>query len=192
MSAECMLERVSEKLTSHFSTQIDLQTDFGDIPLISLAESNMEKAFHEIIKNAFEAVKSQGIISISTAYEAPDIKILISDLGQGIAPDTLEHIFKPYFSKGKANAQGLGLTYAKSVIIHNNGIIDISSTLKEGTMHTARTIKNTKSCMYTTRHYNMYTYYFLHFIIKKGKFSVISAISYKPASPNSAWIESLS
>ena len=129
---------VSDKLKSRFSSEIDLQTEFGDIPKINIAARHLKKAFHEIIKNAFQAVGHHGIVSVSTAFEDPDIMIQISDIGQGIAPENLEYIFKPYVTINKKNAKGLGLTFAKSVIMNNNGTIDIASTQNECTNITIR------------------------------------------------------
>lgn len=128
-----ILKNVSDKLKSGYSTKIDLQKDFGNIPKISISAKNMRKAFHEIIKNSFQAVKSHGIVSISTSYKDPDIIIQISDIGQGIASENLQHIFKPYFTKNKGNTKGLGLSFAKSVITNNNGTINIASKLNQGT-----------------------------------------------------------
>ena len=133
-----LLMMVSDKLKSRFSSEIDLQTEFGDIPKINIAARHLKKAFHEIIKNAFQAVGHHGIVSVSTAFEDPDIMIQISDIGQGIAPENLEYVFKPYVTINKKNAKGLGLTFAKSVIMNNNGTIDIASTQKEGTNITIR------------------------------------------------------
>jgi len=128
-----LLIAVANKLKSQTSYNVDLQTDFTDLPKISLAPKNMEKAFYEIIKNAFQAVKPHGIVSISTLCEPPDIIIYISDIGQGIAPEYLQHVFKPYLKINKENAKGLGLTYAKSVILNNLGTINITSIQNEGT-----------------------------------------------------------
>ncbi|NOX33284.1 MAG: response regulator [Deltaproteobacteria bacterium] len=133
-----MLKKVSNKIKSRFSSKIDLQIDFGNLPKISVAKKNMAKAFHEIIKNAFEAVKSHGIVSISTSYEEPDITVIISDIGYGIAPENLPYIFKPYFTINKKNAKGLGLTFAKSVITNAKSTIDIISILNEGTNITVK------------------------------------------------------
>ncbi len=128
-----LLGSVAYALKSKFNSQIGLQTSFGEIPKPSIARAPVKKAFYEIIKNAFEAVKSQGIVSISTMYKAPDITIHISDIGCGIEPEKLNKIFKPYASFNKKGAKGLGLTFTKSVLSDNHGIISVSSTYNEGT-----------------------------------------------------------
>ena len=128
-----LLKSVCSELKEAFGPKIGLQTDFADIPEIRLAEKNMKKAFHEIIKNAFEAISSKGIVSISTACDDADITILISDIGHGIAPEHMDQIFKPYFSVHKPQGKGLGLSFARSAVLSCNGTFQLSSTKNEGT-----------------------------------------------------------
>jgi len=128
-----LLFAMSNEFKSQFGSGIELQTDFGKIPDVSITIKNMEKAFYEIIKNATQAVKSHGIVSISTTFEAPTIIIQIGDIGHGISQKNLQHIFKPYFTTKSNGEKGLGLSFAKSVITNNNGTINITSTLNEGT-----------------------------------------------------------
>jgi len=128
-----LLKSVSSELKEAFSPKIGLQTDFSDIPEINIAEKNIKKAFHEIIKNAFEAIPSKGIVSVSTACDDTDITISISDIGNGIAPDHMDQIFKPYFSVHKPQGKGLGLSFARSAVLSCNGTFQLTSTKNEGT-----------------------------------------------------------
>lgn len=123
-----------QTLKKKFKQNIDLQSHFNPLPKINIAVENMRKALHEIIKNAFEAVTSQGIISVSTEYKAPDIVIHINDIGCGITPEDQQHIFKPYFTKNKPDtAKGLGLCFANAVVKNMGGSIEIISKPNEGT-----------------------------------------------------------
>ncbi len=128
-----LLISASNEIKSKFSTKIDLQTDFGTLPKINISPENMEKAFREIIKNAYEAAQTKGIVSISTSFDEPILSVQISDIGCGIDRNDIKHVFKPYFSVNKKNANGIGLSFAKSVLTDNNGTIDITSALNEGT-----------------------------------------------------------
>ena len=128
-----LLKTVCSELKGAFSPRIGLQTDFADIPEIRIAEKNMKKAFHEIIKNAFEAISSKGIVSVSTACDDAGISIFISDIGHGIAPEHMDQIFKPYFSVHKPQGKGLGLSFARSAVLSCNGTFQVTSTKNEGT-----------------------------------------------------------
>ncbi len=133
MDINQMLKTVSQGLKSKFNPSIDLQLSFGTIPIATAAPLNLEKSFMEIIKNGFEAIESQGIVSVFTSFKDPYIEIHISDIGQGISQEDMKNIFDPYFSKNKPSAQGLGLCFAKSVITSHSGTIDVSSIKGEGT-----------------------------------------------------------
>ncbi len=128
-----LLKTVASELKHSFTSNIGLQTDFSDIPKIRIAEKNIKKAFHEIIKNAFEAIPSKGIVSVSTSCNDADIIVSVSDIGYGIAPEDMDHVFKPYFSVHKPHGKGLGLSFARSAVINSNGTVQLTSTKNEGT-----------------------------------------------------------
>lgn len=128
-----LIKTVCSELKESFGPQIGLQTEFSDIPEISIAEKNIKKSFYEIIKNAFEAIPSKGIVSVSTTCDDTHITISISDIGNGIAPDHMDQIFKPYFSIHKPQGKGLGLSFARSAVLSCNGTFQLTSTKNEGT-----------------------------------------------------------
>ncbi len=128
-----MIEKVSQELKSKFNLSIDLQLSLEALPALAAAPLNLEKSFMEVITNGFEAIESQGIVSVSTSFQDPDIEIHVRDIGRGIPPEDMKYIFNPYFSKNKPFAQGLGLCFAKSVITSHSGTIDVSSIQGEGT-----------------------------------------------------------
>nr|NJM02454.1 HAMP domain-containing histidine kinase [Desulfobacula sp.] len=128
-----LLKTVGSELKEAYSPKIGLQTDFAVIPEIRIAKENIKKAFREIIKNAFEAISSKGIVSVSTACDDAGITILISDIGHGIAPEHMDRIFKPYFSVHKPHGSGLGLCFARSAVLSCNGTFQLTSTKNEGT-----------------------------------------------------------
>ncbi|MEH0022090.1 MAG: ATP-binding protein [Desulfobacter sp.] len=119
---------------SYEDKKIDVQLDLQRLPVLKLPEKNLRKAFRAVVDNAFNAVNTHGIISISSCYEDPWIMITISDIGIGIPEDALPRIFTPYFSGWTATrAKGLGLSFAKSVFLSCGGDIKVTSTPNEGT-----------------------------------------------------------
>jgi len=113
--------------------KIDMQLNLEKIPLASLPMIHFKKSVNAILENALQAVKSQGIISISCKHMEPNIIVRISDIGCGIPKDDLPHIFSPYFTGNKKYGKGLGLAFARSVILNCNGTIEVSSSRNEGT-----------------------------------------------------------
>lgn len=62
------------------------------------------------------------------------IRLTVSDTGQGIAPETLPHIFEPYFStKESGKGSGLGLSVVHGIVSGHAGSIEVDSTPGQGT-----------------------------------------------------------
>ena len=93
----------------------------------------MKQVFSNIIKNAEDATKNVGTITIAMKTENDNIVTTISDCGQGMDNETLENCFDPMFSTKLAKAIGMGLTVAQQITEMHNGTIDISSEPQKGT-----------------------------------------------------------
>jgi two-component system NtrC family sensor kinase len=135
---EKLLKEVLQKTGQNFSSKINIQTDFDSIPAIPAAPKGLKKAFHEIIKNAFEAVGNRGVISVETLCEDEAMLIHICDNGEGIIATDQDRIFKPYFTTKSGAHRGLGLSFAKSAILSHKGSFYVSSSPKQGTSITVK------------------------------------------------------
>lgn len=133
-----LLQKVLNQIQKSFVSSIEVQSRFDTIPIFAMATQNMEKAFSEIFKNAFQSIESKGIISVSTLFHDPNIEIHVSDVGCGIEAKYLDTIFNPYVSIGKKGAKGLGLSFARSVITSHGGSIGLTSRVNEGTHLTVK------------------------------------------------------
>ncbi|MCT4544953.1 MAG: HAMP domain-containing histidine kinase [Vallitalea sp.] len=103
-----------------------------DFPIILGDKMRLKEAFMNLIKNAIEAVDSDGTITITTSYTDSHIKVIIADNGLGIKSEQLNEIFKPFITY-KENGTGLGLPIVKSIIAQHQGNITIQSELNKGT-----------------------------------------------------------
>jgi PAS domain S-box-containing protein len=115
--------------------KIDVQTNFDDVPLVSVDAAMMADAFLNVIRNAVEAVKEHGnvMVSLRYAYESrQSVVVEIKDNGGGIDEEDMPHLFNPFFTR-KNYGTGLGLSLVKKIIDIHQGTIDISSKKNEGT-----------------------------------------------------------
>lgn len=96
-------------------------------------ESKLKQVFINIVKNALEAISSDGEITITIADENEDyFSINFEDNGCGIAENHLKHIGEPFYSV-KENGTGLGMTVCFSIIETHKGSIHITSQVNSGT-----------------------------------------------------------
>lgn len=87
-----------------------------------------------LVKNAIDAMKGKGQISIAILLEDKHVKINISDTGKGISKKQFSKIFEPGYTS-KKRGWGLGLSLAKRIIedYHQGKIKVLHSEMGKGT-----------------------------------------------------------
>jgi signal transduction histidine kinase len=114
---------------------IEVQTDFADVPPVAIDAAMMADAFINIIRNAVEASNDNGKIQVTLRYtyeSDQSVAIEVTDNGNGIDEIDMPHIFNPFFTR-KNYGTGLGLSLVKKIIDIHQGTIDIFSKKNEGT-----------------------------------------------------------
>ena len=92
------------------------------------------RVFKHNLKNAKEAMPDGGSINVKLYKNDSNAMVEINDAGKGIPAHIRENIYKPFFTYGKENATGLGLTIVKSIIEGHGGSISFSSLLGKGSV----------------------------------------------------------
>jgi signal transduction histidine kinase len=77
------------------------------------------------------------VISGRCELEKGWLEVSISDTGEGIDPDKLQHIFEPFFST-KETGTGLGLWISHSIVAAHDGQLIVESILGAGTCVSVR------------------------------------------------------
>ena len=87
-----------------------------------------------MVKNAIDAMKGKGKISISIEATSRHARLLISDTGKGIQKKNFRKIFTPGYTT-KTRGWGLGLSLVRRIIeeYHRGKIRVLKSTIGEGT-----------------------------------------------------------
>jgi two-component system NtrC family sensor kinase len=125
------------------SSNIKINTEFGDLPNVECYPGKLNQAFLNIISNAAHAVQKRygnnagGEITIITDYNDKDVFIRIKDNGTGMDANTLKKLFEPFFTtKDVGEGTGLGMSIAYNIIKKHSGTINVSSLPGEGTEFT--------------------------------------------------------
>lgn len=112
----------------------------------------IEQVLLNLALNARDAMADGGILTIETgnadlddsyvrthpgAVPGPFVKLVVEDTGSGIDPETLKHIFEPFFStKALDKGTGLGLATVYGIVKESRGYIDVTSQLGRGSRFT--------------------------------------------------------
>jgi two-component system, sporulation sensor kinase D len=122
-------------LQSRFSKQIEFKFTGPDAPVIVLLNPTLHSwTIENLVKNAIDAMKGKGKLSLEVLHEGGFIRINISDSGIGIPKNQFKSIFEPGFTT-KKRGWGLGLSLTKRIVeeYHKGTIKVLNSEIGKGT-----------------------------------------------------------
>jgi len=108
-----------------------------NLPPIEVDRDQIKQAVYNVIRNAFQAMKSGGILRIRSGADETHEFMSFSDTGGGIAPENISRVFEPYFTT-KAGGSGLGLLIVRRIVRAHGGEVIIESTQGKGLTLTIR------------------------------------------------------
>jgi two-component system, sporulation sensor kinase D len=102
--------------------------------IVNLNKQLFSWTIENLVKNAIDAMKGRGKITIEISELEDNIKLLISDTGKGIPKNKFNTIFEPGYTT-KKRGWGLGLSLTKRIIeeFHNGKIKVLQSEIDKGT-----------------------------------------------------------
>ncbi len=109
----------------------------SDLPLLEIDRTQIKQAVYNVIKNAFQAMKTGGILRIRTDVDDHYVSITFSDTGGGISPDNMSKVFEPYYTT-KQGGSGLGLLIVRRIVREHGGDIELLSDEGKGLTFTIR------------------------------------------------------
>lgn len=122
-------------LKSRSSKLIDFSIDVPDYDIpVQLNPQLYSWTIENLVKNAIDAMKGKGQLSVKITPHEHDVRILVSDTGKGLSKNQYARIFEPGFTT-KKRGWGLGLSLAKRIIedFHDGKIKVLHSEIGKGT-----------------------------------------------------------
>ncbi|WP_100610222.1 sensor histidine kinase [Confluentibacter lentus] len=113
--------------------EFEIITPEGDIP-VNLNKQLYSWVIENLVKNAIDAMKGRGKLTIEISQLEDDVKVSVSDTGKGIPKKLFKKIFDPGFTT-KKRGWGLGLSLTKRIIedFHFGKIKVLQSEIGKGT-----------------------------------------------------------
>lgn len=134
-TVEETLEMIQEKIAKH---GIAVETDFdGAVSDIDGDPDQISQVLLNLFLNALHAMEEGGTLRIGAHPLQGEVRLSVSDTGQGIPPEHLTKIFEPFFTtKEVGKGTGLGLSVVTGILQEHHGAIAVESEPGRGTTFT--------------------------------------------------------
>ncbi len=110
----------------------------SELPAFRMDPEQLHQVLLNLVLNGIQAIDREGKITIAAKPRSsvdgprPDwVEISVSDTGAGIPPESLERIFRPFFTT-KRGGTGLGLSLCRRIISQHGGTLTAESELGKG------------------------------------------------------------
>ena len=126
-----------DKEALHHPIRLTLKLN-QELPKVESDVGQLQQIFLNIINNGIDAVGLDGeIIITSKQKDGAHVQVIIRDSGPGMDPETLKHIFDPFYTtKLTGEGTGLGLSITYGLVKRLGGTIHVESTPGHGTSFT--------------------------------------------------------
>ena len=96
----------------------------------------MEQLFLNLVLNAIKAMSDgDGVLTLRAKSGKGKVIVEVEDTGEGIQDEIRDRIFDPFFTtRTVGKGTGLGLTVSDSIVAAHAGVIEVESTIGEGTV----------------------------------------------------------
>ncbi len=122
--------------------EVRVTTDLQPGATMEGASGQLRQVLWNLLRNSAAAMPKGGDIRIVVARRErtnrdDEVMLSVSDTGIGIAPEDLDHIFEPFFSR-RPDGTGLGLAITARIVEDHKGRIEVASQVGKGTTFTLR------------------------------------------------------
>ncbi len=107
----------------------------ADLPPLLLDREMFKLVLLNLMLNAQQAMPEGGTLTIQAERVQDEVCLALIDTGEGMTPEVLAKVFRPFFST-KPGGSGLGLATARKIILAHGGQIDVQSEVGRGTKFT--------------------------------------------------------
>jgi len=109
-----------------------------DLPAFRMDSEQLHQVLLNLVLNGVQAIENEGKITMAARVaatggpgQADVVEISVSDTGVGIPPESLERIFRPFYTT-KRGGTGLGLSLCRRIIRQHGGTLAVESKVGKG------------------------------------------------------------
>jgi signal transduction histidine kinase/AmiR/NasT family two-component response regulator len=119
---------------------ITLRFPQGEVPIFVNADrTRVKQVLINLLSNAIKYNKVSGTVDVDYAASTPGrIRVRVKDTGEGLTPNKMTQLFRPFDRLGKETGveegTGIGLMVSKQLVELMGGVIGVESTLGKGSV----------------------------------------------------------
>ena len=130
-----VISQIYQIIRKSFDQKIEIHTEYPKQLPIMGDTTSLSQALMNLCTNARDAMPSGGRLEVKAHREGKRILVTISDNGEGMAKETIEKCFDPFYTtKPIGKGTGLGLSTTYGIIKSHDGLISVESTSDTGTI----------------------------------------------------------
>jgi len=137
---EVNLEDVIDKTARLFNSEFKIhkiqfsKSSQDGFPSLRIDKGGLQQVLVNLFVNSVQAMPEGGELRIMVKESRDEVRIDVTDTGEGIPQKYLGRIFDPFFTtKKEGEGTGLGLSVSYSIIKKQGGRMEVSSTEGKGT-----------------------------------------------------------
>ena len=118
------------------SASVALTTDLSpSLPAVLADEPRIHEVLENLISNAIKHSEPGGVVTVGAAQERGELRIWVRDVGHGIPPEEMPHIFDRFWQgiRRDRRGAGLGLSICRAIVDAHGGRIWGESAPGQGT-----------------------------------------------------------
>ncbi len=112
----------------------------GDVDPVLANPPRLQRVLHNLLSNALRHTPADGTVALRAATQGEEVRVEVSDTGEGIAAEDLSRVFERSFraessrtrAEEDAPSAGLGLAIARGLIEAHGGTMSVESDLGRG------------------------------------------------------------
>ncbi len=126
------LARVAERIAHEYP---GVQVETLEHAEIAGSPERLSQLVRNLVRNAVQAAGADKV-SVAVTLSGDKVSLSVSDLGPGVPPAELKHLFERFYTRRKQGGTGLGLSVAQQIARQHGGQIVVTSVVGEGTHFT--------------------------------------------------------
>lgn len=112
---------------------VEVKSSFQEsLPKVLADEDKLNQVFLNLFLNGIQAMEQGGCLMVEAETAGDMVEIKVSDTGCGIAPESLDRVFDPYYTS-KPEGTGLGLAMSAKIVEEHGGSVKLVSQEGQGT-----------------------------------------------------------